>query len=228
MVPDQTVCTLSKGPIVYTKTAGSSGTAVFTGLEQGTWNLSCTNGTSHGQSSVEIITDYNATVSLSGPAIFDVNNRDKYLDLTGEWLAQLYYYNGKTSYNHESWFGQYGKSWVKGRSTVGTTNSVNFYNYKRLKAIGKTRDSFMSQYLYMIISSSTGEVGDNSPIVLERTRPVYFGQDDYGDMRTIFEFTLDIPSVQSGYISFANTYDYGNSTDAQDQRMEVQKVWLEL
>lgn len=224
-VPSQTTCELYKGDVRYTKTADSSGVVVFSGLEQGTWSILCTNGSSHGESSVEITTNYQVSVPMNGPIIFDTNDRDKYVDITGEWLAQIYYYNGTYSYNHDSWFGQYGKSWVKGRSVVGTTKIVRFYDFGTLKARGKVESSFLSQYLYMIVSSATGEVGDNSQIVLSRVRPSYVGQ---SGIYTTLEFTMDIRSIHEGYISFANTYNYGGSTDAERNKIGIEKVWLEL
>ena len=224
-VPSQTVCELYKGDVRYTKTADSSGVVVFSGLEQGTWSILCTNGSSHGESSIEITTNYQTTIPMNGPIIFETIDRDKYIDITGEWLAQIYYYNGTYSYNHDSWFGQYGKSWVKGRSVVGTTKSVRFYNFGTLKAQGRVESSFLSQYLYMIVSSSTGEVGDNSQIVLDRVRPTYV---DQSGPYTTLEFTMDIRSINEGYISFANTYNHGSATEAERFKIEIEKVRLEL
>lgn len=56
--------TVTKGELSYTKTTGSDGTAVFSGLETGTWTITISDGTNTETDTVDLVADYTKALSL--------------------------------------------------------------------------------------------------------------------------------------------------------------------
>ena len=56
--------TVTKGELSYTKTTGADGTAVFSGLETGTWTVTISDGTNTKTDTVDLVADYTKALSL--------------------------------------------------------------------------------------------------------------------------------------------------------------------
>lgn len=61
--------TITKGELSYTKTSGSDGTALFSGLETGTWTVTITDGTHTAQKTVNINADYETSITFFSSTI---------------------------------------------------------------------------------------------------------------------------------------------------------------
>lgn len=57
--------TVTKGELIYTKTTGADGTAVFSGLETGTWTITISDGSQTNTDTVYLVADYTKALSLA-------------------------------------------------------------------------------------------------------------------------------------------------------------------
>lgn len=57
--------TVTKGELSYTKTTGEDGTAVFSGLETGTWTITISDGSQTNTDTVYLVADYTKALSLA-------------------------------------------------------------------------------------------------------------------------------------------------------------------
>lgn len=225
-VAPKTICRLHKDSKSYTKTSDDSGVVVFDGLEQGTWTLTCENGTSHGEFTKYIGTDYFMTPILNGPVLFDYYaGPGKYVNVTGaidhRHGDKEYTYDGRSGYTSRDWTYIREREPVKGDTYVGTQKYINFYNFRKLRASGSIGYSTDANKVFMIISSDIGDIGSGSGIVLARNTCTV--GDEYSA-----DFSVDISALNGGYISFANTGRYGTAEEASWHRVTIDKIWLEL
>lgn len=91
--------TVAKGELRYTKTTGADGTAVFSGLETGMWEVTITDGSETAQKTVSIYADYetfltlfSSTINITYPSGLDCTATDgvttmRAPDTSGVWAC---------------------------------------------------------------------------------------------------------------------------------------------
>lgn len=199
-------CTISKGAKSYTSTADSSGVAVFSGIEGGTWTITCEKGEAFGTGQVAIKTDFESSISISGPVLY--YKSDEAISATGGWGE--YAYHGE--YNDIRKYADYMQMY--GYGGLGTNNKINFRNYTKLyfTAINTQYDETADKDTRAHILSDKNIDLYNSDshslrvLVLDKSRT--------GIEKT---YAMDIGGIGNGYIAFGVSLN---------NNIKIKKVWL--
>lgn len=214
--PAGSICICENGSTALTA-PGTGGSYTFTVTTDGTWTVSCTNGTERASTTVSLSVDgESATVKLAYDLVL-YDSGDQYTDITGGWTGVGYTSSGEESPGTLGDAAMIFNGDGTHQPTLGTLNSIDFKGYNTLcvKGTVESTGSTVTKSNGMFLAKAKTTFAGNNRIA-QTLLPAPVGDFD-GTTNADCRISL------TGVTTSAYVVLRGNASTA--YRWQVTKVW---